>query len=419
LADNIVIIEIRGEIADLKKKLDESRKEIDKFSESSRKMNDDIKRTTKEGFNEQIESIKKNTDSLIAMGNIAGSVDRIMDSYANLQLRIENAELRVIDARSNLNKLTEEGKQGTEEYEAATRRLQIAENGLERTNNAVVGTYINMSVQILTLATSLPKAISGVYGMVTAVKALDITTKAFLMTSGIGLVILATSMIIPSLKKTEEQVDSNTEAINQYNLELNKIPKEISTNIELSGVGKFITGMGEGFKEFMGIITEQIAEQYKMIMYKNYRPFAGSVGEFGGGFGGEWEGGPSLREGTALELATDLKYWNKEMENLQKTMPKTIEEQELWIKSMVEVQTKISMFETAISSLDPATKKVVEDILRLKNAFEDLGKASFSTGESMDMTKEQFKQLLESRNRMGGTAAEDINRYQNQRSDVE
>src|SRR3990167_3949499 len=174
-------------------------------------MNDDIKRTTKEGFDEQIESIKKNTDSLIAMGNIAGSVDRIMDSYANLQLRIENAELRVIDARSNLNKLTEEGKQGTEEYEAATRRLQIAENGLERTNNAVVGTYINMSVQILTLATSLPKAISGVYGMVTAVKALDITTKAFLMTSGIGLVILATSMIIPSLKKTEEQVDSNTE----------------------------------------------------------------------------------------------------------------------------------------------------------------------------------------------------------------
>jgi hypothetical protein len=124
----------------------------------------DIKRNTEK----TTDSFKEQTGQLLVLGNAAASVDRIFDSYQNLQLRLENAAERVanaqdrlIDAQTKLNKLTKAGKKGSEEYadaqrelDRATRGLTIAENNQARMQNAIVGTYISMGTQALTLAAS-------------------------------------------------------------------------------------------------------------------------------------------------------------------------------------------------------------------------------------------------------------------------
>ena len=227
---------------------------------------------------ETVSSFKTSTEALIAYGNVANSVDNIMSRYTNLQLRIENAEIRVLDSREALTKLTQEGKQGTEEYVNAQRRLEISQNNLARANNAVIGSYIGMSIQVLTLTSSLPAAIKGIQAMIISIKVLDGSIKATLVTltpwiAVIGLVSFAAYELIgmnrdlddsqkeiggyqPTLRsefsQTETQIDSNTEAVRSYTTSLYGIPTEAITKIKRETVEK-VSG-----KSTEGLTTKQI-----------------------------------------------------------------------------------------------------------------------------------------------------------------
>ena len=126
-----------------------------------------------------MDAFQKQTNTLISLGNAASSVDNIFDSYQNLQGRLENAAIRVEEAQKNqrdaqykLNKVVADGTSTAEDIAhaqddlaTASNRVTIAQNNQERANNQVIGTYINMGVQMVTLVGSLPKLITGVISM--------------------------------------------------------------------------------------------------------------------------------------------------------------------------------------------------------------------------------------------------------------
>ena len=148
------------------------------------------------------ESIK----TLIAVGNVVNAVGNIFDSYHNLQGRIENAELRVIDAREALNKLTEEGKQGTEEYVNAQRRLIISQNNLERANTAVVGTYIGMFASVGSLLISLPALATAIRGA-TAASLAFVAANIYWIAIGAAVIALIYGVAVALKKMTDGQID--------------------------------------------------------------------------------------------------------------------------------------------------------------------------------------------------------------------
>jgi len=147
------IDEVSGTVKDIEKTVSGMSKEVTKQTAKTEK------------------AFQSSTDSLLALGNAASSVDRIFDSYQNLQLRLENAAIRVEeaqknqrDAQYNLNKVMSDGTATAEDIakaqddlDTATNRVTVAMNNQARAGNAVVGTYINIGVQVVTLIASLPK----------------------------------------------------------------------------------------------------------------------------------------------------------------------------------------------------------------------------------------------------------------------
>jgi len=140
---------------------------------------DDASATLKQVENSTLsamDTFQKQTTALISLGNAAASVDSIFDSYQNMQGRVENASIRVEEAQKNLrdaqyrlNKVLKDGKSDAEDIAKAqddvatsANRVKIAQNNQERANNQVLGTYINMGVQITTLLGSLPTLIKTV-----------------------------------------------------------------------------------------------------------------------------------------------------------------------------------------------------------------------------------------------------------------
>jgi len=157
---------------------------------------DEVSATTKEienkiaGMSKQIETSSKNMvnsfqkgiGSLIAIGNAAASVERIFSSYQNLQLRLENAAIRVEeaqknqrDAQYNLNKVMRDGTSTAEDIakakddlDTATNRVTVALNNEKRAHGQILGTYIQMGVQVAVLVASLPALWTGIVGLTTA-----------------------------------------------------------------------------------------------------------------------------------------------------------------------------------------------------------------------------------------------------------
>src|SRR3990167_8641110 len=146
MADNITII-IRA--------VDEASKQLQLVNKQLEGMDKTFKQSTKTQV-QATDAFKDANTQLLALGNVARGVDNIFISYTSLELRLENAQLRVIDAQEDLNRVLTEGKAGTEEHENAVRRLTISQNNLERANNQVIGTYISMSIQMGQVIGSLP-----------------------------------------------------------------------------------------------------------------------------------------------------------------------------------------------------------------------------------------------------------------------
>ena len=126
----------------------------------------------------------KQMGSLLVLGDAANKVDNIFTSYQNLQLRLENASERVanaqdrlIKAQQNLREVTKKAGATAEDYadaqrqvEMASRSLQISQNNQARMNNMVIGTYINMSIQAISLSASLGTVKVAIMGLTVAVQ---------------------------------------------------------------------------------------------------------------------------------------------------------------------------------------------------------------------------------------------------------
>ena len=174
-----------NEIAIIVRAVDEATATLKRIENKVEDSNKIIKKSTESVG----DSFKSTTNTLLALGNAAASVDRIWTSYQNMQLRLENANERVanstdrvIDAQVNILRMQRDGKEGTDEYidaqrdlERAQRSLTISQNNLERANNAVIGTYINIGLQSMTLIASLPTLITSFGGLATSLKSVAIT----------------------------------------------------------------------------------------------------------------------------------------------------------------------------------------------------------------------------------------------------
>ena len=163
----------------------------DKMSKQLSVIQKDLGNLTKEtqkNTEKLTQGFTKTTDSLIALGNVASSVDRIFDSYNNLQLRLENAnerlanaQDRVTDSQERLNRLQRSGTATSEELsdaqkelERANRGLTISENNLQKAQNAVVGTYISIGLQVTSLIRSLPVLIGQINATTISVNGLKV-----------------------------------------------------------------------------------------------------------------------------------------------------------------------------------------------------------------------------------------------------
>lgn len=150
---------------------------VDEATAVLRKIEDQVTNSGKAIVRSQEQTKKSfevSTESLLAVGNAAESVDRIFSSYENLQLRLENASERVAnaqdrlrDAQYKLHKTQQDASASAEDVanaqqnvEAASRGLTISQNNLARANNAAIGTYISMGVGIVELSVSIGKFIT-------------------------------------------------------------------------------------------------------------------------------------------------------------------------------------------------------------------------------------------------------------------
>src|SRR3990167_2751059 len=183
-----------NEIQIIVRAVDDATKTLERIEGKIDRTNKDIAKS-----NEKLgESFQRNTDTLIALGNAAGTVDRIFSSYQNLQLRLENANLRVenstdslSDAQERLRRLQESGTAtGYELADAQTqidrsaRSLEVAQNNLARANNAVWGTYINISLQSVVLVKSIGTMITANGGLAASFNMVTVSAKGLLFTLG-------------------------------------------------------------------------------------------------------------------------------------------------------------------------------------------------------------------------------------------
>jgi len=166
---------------------------IDKMADNTQSANETIQR----GFTET-------TNQLIAVGNAAQAVEGIFSRYENMQIRLENASLRlenaqerVADSQLKLNRLVEDGKAGTREYqdaqtelERANRGLIISQNNLHKVQGQAIGTYITMGVEVLRLIASYQSLVRAFIAIRESITAYNIVqTISLALTNQAGLVI--------------------------------------------------------------------------------------------------------------------------------------------------------------------------------------------------------------------------------------
>lgn len=77
-------------------------------------------------------------------------------AYREAQIKVQEAQADLSDAQGLGKKRADELTAAQQAVENASRSLTIAQNNQQRANNAVVGTYISIGVQSLTLLASLP-----------------------------------------------------------------------------------------------------------------------------------------------------------------------------------------------------------------------------------------------------------------------
>lgn len=216
-----------------------------------------VAKTTEETNTRMSDGFLKTTNSLIAIGNVARSVEGIFSAYENMQLRVENASLRVenaqqrlSDAQTRLNRLIRDGKQNSDEYtdaqvelERATRNLQISQNNQQRVQNQLIGGYISMVVNGLSVVASLTQMARSLQ----TVNIMMAITEALLNPVALGIGIAAAGIAVYAIKQMGAVDSTNSFNESQNNLSLS-VQK---TNSDLQYQNKL-------FDEFMGKVNPMI-----------------------------------------------------------------------------------------------------------------------------------------------------------------
>lgn len=194
---------------------------VDEMSGTLKKAEGNLQKftsTTERQSKKTQDAFEGSTTALLALGNIASTVDNIFSSYTNIQLRLENATLRVTnsherlaDAQTKLNRLIRDGKANADEMadaqlgvERATRGVEISENNLARANNMVIGTYINIGVQTVTLLASLPKLIA-------TIRSLEVATLA--LNAALAVITISVGLIVTILNQSKKAIEDVNTAI--------------------------------------------------------------------------------------------------------------------------------------------------------------------------------------------------------------
>ncbi len=261
MADEQVSILITA-IDDVSKKLDNIKKNVEDMTSNSAKQT----KSLSEAFSEA-------QGNLLILGNTASRVDSIFDSYANMQLRVENASTRVYEAQKNVrdaqyalsktmkdsSAAVEDVAKAKDDLETANNRLMMSQNNLERTNNAVTGTYIQMGMSIVTVIASIPNLIVAVNSLTTAAIAFCATP--------LGMTLLAVAAAGTALAIVFSQNRKETEetkvAMDSYNMAITNLT---SAEKELEDSAKRVNEVIKETNEAMaGRITTRSEEELQAL----------------------------------------------------------------------------------------------------------------------------------------------------------
>lgn len=209
-------------------------KAIDEMSGTLKKIEGNLEKTNK-NIQKQTEKtstiFQETTGDLLVLGSAASRVDAIFSSYTNIQLRLENASERVAnaqdslaDAQRELNKLQKSGKasaddlrKAEQQVERASRALNIAQNNVARTQNQVLGIWINMGVQSVTLIASLGSVTVAIQRMTASAIAFIVTPLGATL-AALGVVIAVVGMeYLRASQRAEKLQDLESQRVSKLN----------------------------------------------------------------------------------------------------------------------------------------------------------------------------------------------------------
>ena len=225
MADQEVSIIIRA--------IDEMSATLKKIEGTLEKSSKNIQKTTANTS----QSFDKQMGSVLVLGQAVNSVNNIMDTYQNTQLRLENASERVIGSQENLKKAqlrllkVQKNASATAEdladaqldIEASTRSLTIANNNLQRAQNKVFDSYLQIGMQVAVLISTIPTLIASFKALAVAIG---------LSTGGLSLLIGALVtfgyFVVTEMGKAKKETDNYTDSLNNMNIAFRESKDQVS-----------------------------------------------------------------------------------------------------------------------------------------------------------------------------------------------
>lgn len=139
--------------------------QLQKFEQSAKKTGDST-----------AASFKTSLASAVSLGTGLAGLYGQYDNLEKMQLRIRKSSLEVSRAQETVNKLAQEGKQGTLDYQQAQEKLAIAQEKLSQLNGDLRQSQLGVSLSFAQTALSLPAAIQGIKGLTSASSILSAVT---------------------------------------------------------------------------------------------------------------------------------------------------------------------------------------------------------------------------------------------------
>lgn len=139
--------------------------QLQKFEQSAKKAGDSTAASFKTGL-----------ASAVSLGSGLASLYNQYDNIEKVQLRIRKSSLEVSRAQEAVNKLAQDGKQDTLDYQQAQEKLAIAQERLSQLNGDLKQSQLGVTLSFAQTALTLPAAINGIKGLTSASQVLSVVT---------------------------------------------------------------------------------------------------------------------------------------------------------------------------------------------------------------------------------------------------